>query len=127
MAELLGWGAVEHPRSVVAATDLTLLLECAQCAGHCGTMRSDEIRQPLVREWERYGDAVRQNPTPAFGQMPQRQQQPVIDPLMMSNGKGDGERVSAPRPAVEELQSKLRPGGHAHHKAVIEHSQPRGL
>jgi hypothetical protein len=66
-------------------------------------MRSDEIGEPLVREREGYGDAVRQNPTPAFGQMPKRQQQPVSDPLMVSDRKGDGERVGAPSPAIEEL------------------------
>ena len=85
-------------------------------------MRPDEIREALVRKRERYGDAVRQNSTPAFGQMPQRQQQPVIDPLMVRDGQGDGQRVSAPSPAVEEFQPELRPGVHAHHKAVIEHS-----
>ena len=127
MAELLGWRAVQHPRSVSTATDLASLLQCTQCAGHCGAMRADEIREPLVRKRERYGDAVRQNPTPAFGQMPKRQQQPVIDPLMVSDRKGDGERVGAPSPPVEELQSKLRPRGHAHHKAMIKHGQAGGL
>ncbi len=46
---------------------------------------------------------------------------------MVSDGKGDGERVGAPSPAVEELQPKLRPGGHPHHKAMIQHGQPRRL
>ncbi len=127
MAQLLGWGAVQQPRSVSTATDLASLRQCTQCAGHCGTMRPDEIREPLVRKRERYGDAVRPHPTPALGQMPERQQQPVIHPLMMSDGKGDGERVGAPSAAVEELQSKLRPRGHPHHKAMIKHGQPRGL
>ena len=113
MAEFLGWGPVQHPRSIFAATDLALLLERAQSAGHCGAVRSDEIREPLVRQRERYGDAVRQNPAPAFGQMPKRQQQPVIDPLMVGDGKGDCECVGAPGPAVEELQSELWPGVHA--------------
>jgi hypothetical protein len=127
MAELLGWGAVEHPRSVSSATDLASLLQYTQCAGHCGAMRPDEIREPLVRKRERYGDAVRQNPPPAFGQMPKRQQQPVIDALMMSDGKGDGERVGAPSPAVEQLQPELRPRVHPHHEAVIKYGQPRRL
>ncbi len=127
MAELLGWRPVQHPRPVPAATDLSSLLECTQCAGHCGAMRSDEIREPLMRKRERYGDAVGQNPTPAFGQMPKRQQQPVIDPLMVRDRQGDGERVGAPSPAVEELESELGPWGHAHHKAVIKHGQPRRL
>ena len=90
-------------------------------------MRADEIREPLVRKRERYGDAVRQNSTPALGQMPERQQQPVIDPLMVSDRKGDRERVGAPSPPVEELQSKLRPRGHPHHEAVIEYGQAGGL
>ena len=127
MAQLLGWGPVQHPRSVATATDFASLLQCTQRAGHCGAMRADEIREPLVRKRERYGDAVRQNPTPALGQMPKRQQQPVIDALMVSDRKGDGERVGAPSSAVEELQSKLRPWGHPHHKAMIKHGQPRGL
>jgi hypothetical protein len=127
MAKLLGWGPVQQPRAVIAAADFALLLERTEGARHCGAMRSDEIREPLVRKRERYCDAVRQDSAPPFGQVPQRQQQPVIDPLMMSDGQGDGERVSAPRPAVEKFQPELRPGGHAHHQAVIEHSQPRGL
>jgi hypothetical protein len=90
-------------------------------------MRADEIREPLVGKGERYGDAVRQNPTPAFGQMPERQKQPVIDALMMSDREGDGERVGAPSPSVEELQSKLRPRGHPHHKTMIKHGQAGGL
>jgi hypothetical protein len=127
MAELLGWGPVQHPRSVSSATDLASLLQDAQRAGHCGAMRPDEICEPLVRKRERYGDAVRQNPPPAFGQMPKREQQPVIDPLMVSDGEGDGECVGAPSPAVEQLQPELRPRVHPHHKAVIEHGQSRGL
>ncbi len=35
--------------------------------------------------------------------------------------------MGAPSPPVEELQSKLRPRGHPHHKAMIEHGQARGL
>lgn len=90
-------------------------------------MRADEIREPLVRKRQRYGDAVRQNSTPAFGQMPEREQQPVVDPLMVSDRKGDGERVGAPSAPVEELQSKLRPRVHPHHKAMIKDGQAGGL
>ena len=90
-------------------------------------MRADEIREPLVRKRERYGDAVRQNSTPAFGQMPQRQQQPVIDPLMMRDGKGDSERVGAPRPPVEEFKTELRPRVHPHHKTMVKHRQASRL
>ncbi len=118
---------MQHPRSVSPTADLASLLQCTQCAGHRGAVRADEIREPLVRKRERYGDAVRQHSTPAFGQMPERQQQPVIDPLMVSDRKGDGERVGAPSPPVEELQSKLRPGGHPHHKAMVKHGQAGGL
>ncbi len=119
--------AVQHPRSVVTATDLASLRQCTQRARNGGAMRSNEVRETLMRKGERDGDSVRQNPTPAFGEVPQRQQQPVIDPLMMSDRKGDSERVGATCPAVEELQSKLWPRGHPHHKAMIEHRQPRGL
>ena len=127
MAQFLGWGAVQHPRPVSAATDLAALPQCPQCAGHCGAMRADEIREPLVRQRERYGDAVRQDPTPPLGQVPERQKQPVIDALMVSDRQGHGERVGAPSPPVEELQSELRPRGHPHHEAMIEHGQAGGL
>src|SRR6202012_3707104 len=123
----LGRGPVQHPRSVASATDLAPLSQYTQRTRHRGAMRADEIREPLVRKRERYSDAVRQNPTPAFGQMPKRQQQPVIDPLVMSDGKGDGERMRAPSPAVEQLQPELRPCVHPHHQAVVEHGQPRRL
>ncbi len=68
-------------------------------------MSADEIRQPLVRERQRHGDALGQNPPPAFRQVPEREQQPIVDPLMVSDRQRDGERVSAARAAVEELQT----------------------
>jgi hypothetical protein len=123
MAQFLGRGAVQHPRLVPTATDFSFVPQCTQCACHCRAMRADEIREPLVRKRKRDGDAIRQNPPPAFGQMPKRQQQPVIDSLMVSDRQGDGERVGAPSPAVKQFQSKLRPRVHPHHKAMIKHGQ----
>jgi len=90
-------------------------------------MRADEIRKPLMRERQWHGDSIGQNASPAFGQVPERQQQPIIDPLMMSDRERNRERVSAARPSIEELQSKLRPWGHPHDQVMIEHGQPRWL
>jgi len=58
-------------------------------------MSAHEIRQPLMRERQRHRDAVGQNSSPSFGQVPQREQQPIIDSLVVSYGKRDRERVSS--------------------------------
>ena len=87
-------------------------------------MSADEIRQPLMRERQRHGDALGQNPSPALGQVPEREQQPIIDSLMVSDRKRDRERVSPARPSVEKLQPELWPWGHPYDQVMIEYGQP---
>jgi hypothetical protein len=86
-------------------------------------MSADEIRQPLMGERQRDGDALRQNPPPPFRQVPEREQQPIVDSLMVSDRERDGERVSATRAAVEEFQSQLGPWIHPHDQVVVEYGQ----
>ena len=64
-------------------------------------MSADEIRQPLMRERQRHGDALGQNSSPALRQVPEREQQPIIDSLMVSDRQRDRERVSAARPRLK--------------------------
>ena len=85
----------------VRAADFVLSGQRAHRAGHCRTMSADEIRQPLMRERQWHGDALGQNSSPALGQVPEREQQPIIDSLMVSDRKRDGERVSAARPRLK--------------------------
>jgi hypothetical protein len=59
--------------------------------------------------------------------MPKRQEQAVIDPLMVSDRERHGKRVGASSSTVEELQPELRPGSQSHYKAMVKHRQPRGL
>ena len=127
MAQLLRRRAMQNPRSIGPAADSVLSGQRAHRAGHCGAMSADEIRQPLMRERQRHGDALRQNPPPALGQVPEREQQPIIDSLMVSDRKRDRERVSAARPSVEELQPQLWPWGHPYNQVIIQHGQPRRL
>jgi hypothetical protein len=116
---------VQNPRSIGAAADFVLSGQRADRAGHRRTMRANEICQPLMRERQRHGDALGQNSSPALGQVPEREQQPIIDSLMVSDRKGNRERVCTARSAIEELQPELRPRGHPHNQVMIEHGQPR--
>jgi hypothetical protein len=127
MAQLFRRRAVQNPRAIGAAADFVLSGQRADRAGHCGTMRADEIRQALMREWQRHGDALGQNSSPAFRQVPEREQQSIVDSLMMGDRQRDRERVCAARPAIEELQPELRPRVHPHHQVMIEHGEPRGF
>ena len=95
MAQFLGRRAEQNPGSIAAAADFALSGQLTNRARHCGAMRTNQIRQPLMRERQRHGDALGQNASPALGQVPQRQQQPIIDSLVVSYGKRDRERVSS--------------------------------
>ena len=53
--------------------------------------------------------------------MPQREQQPVVDPMVMGDRERDREVVRSPRPAVEQLHAQRRPGHDPLHQPVIEH------
>ena len=48
-------------------------------------MRADEISQPLVSPRQRHGDPLGQDAPPALGQVPEREQQPIVDSLMVSD------------------------------------------
>ena len=115
---------MQNPRAIGPAADSVLSGQGAHRAGHCRAMSADEVRQPLMRERQRHGDALGQNPSPALGQVPEREQQPIIDSLMVSDRKRDRERVSAARPSVEELQPELWPWGHPYDQPMIEYGQP---
>jgi hypothetical protein len=125
MAQLLRRRAVQNPGSIGAATDPVLSGQRADRAGHRRTMRTDEIRQPLVRERQRHGDALGQNSSPALRQVPEREQQSIVDSLMVGDRERHRERVRAARPAIEELQPELRPWVHPHDQAMIEYGEPR--
>ena len=114
---------MQNPRSIGPAADSVLSGQRAHRAGHCRTMSADEIRQTLMRERQRHGDALGQDPPPALGQVPEREQQPIIDSLMVSDRKRDRERVSTASPSVEELQPELWPWGHPYDEVMIEYSQ----
>ncbi len=83
-------------------------------------MSSDQICQTLMRQRQGHGDAVWSHPPPAFGQMPEGQQKPIVHPLVMGDGQRDGQVMGAPRAPGEQLHAKLWPGLHAHHQAVVE-------
>ncbi len=78
-------------------------------------------------ERERDDHAVRVHPAPALGQVPEHQQQPVVDALVVGDRERDGEVVGAPRAAVEQLDAELRPRDDPLHEPVVEHREPGGL
>ena len=60
-------------------------------------------------ERQRHDDAVGVHAAPALGQVPEHQQQPVVDALVVGDRERDGEMVRAPGAAVEQLDAELRP------------------
>ena len=63
-----------------------------------------------MAERQRQDDPVRRHLAPALGEVPEREQQPVLDALVVGDRERDREVVRAPRAAVEELDAELRPG-----------------
>jgi hypothetical protein len=59
--------------------------------------------------------------------VPEGEEEPIIDALVMSDRQGNGQRMGSPCAAREELHAELRPGGHAHDQTVVEHRKPRRL
>jgi len=90
-------------------------------------MGAHQIREALVGEGKVHHDAVATDPSPALGHVPQREQEPVIDPLVMGDGQRHRELVGAPDAPAEELDPELWPRHHAGHEAVVEHGQAGGL
>ena len=84
-------------------------------------MCADEIRESLMGQRQGHDDSVGSDPSPAFGQMPERQQQTILNPLVVGNCQRYSERVRPPGPPGEQLNAELWPGSHPGHKAVIEH------
>src|SRR3954468_15268018 len=127
VAQLLRGCAVQDPVAVVAAADRAGAREVADRARHRRAVSPDEVGEALMAERQGQDDAVGVHATPALGEVPEGQQQPVVDALMVGDGQRDGEMVRAPRAAVEELEAELRPGHDADHQAMVEHGQARGL
>lgn len=90
-------------------------------------MRPDQVSKPLMRQRQRDGDAFRNDPSPAFGQVPERQQQTVVNALMMGDRQGDGQRMRAPSASRKKLHTELGPGSHPADEAMIEDGQLRRL
>jgi hypothetical protein len=90
-------------------------------------MRSDQIRQTLVRQRQGHGDSLRSYATPPLGQVPERQEEPVIHALMVGDCQRDRQMVRAARAASKQLHAELRPGIHARHQTVIENGESRRL
>jgi hypothetical protein len=80
-----------------------------------------------LAERQRDDDAVAVDAAPALGEVPERQQQAVVDALVVRDRQRDREVVRPARAAVEQLEPELRPGDDAQHQAVVEHGQARWL
>ena len=120
MAEILRRVSVEDPAAVFAAADRPVSRQAAERAGDRLALGADEVGEALVAERERDDDAVGVDSAPAFGEVPEREQEAVADALVVRDRERYGEVVGAPRPAVEELEAELWPGDDALHEGVIE-------
>ena len=87
VAQLLGRRAVQHPVAVVAAADRAGPREVADRAGHRRAVSADEVGEALVAERQGQDDAVGVHAAPALGEVPEREQQPVVDALMVGDGQ----------------------------------------
>ena len=76
-------------------------------------------------QWD--GDAVPGHASPALGEVPERQDQPVLDALVMGDGERDREVVGTPCAAREELDAELREGHHALDEPVVQDGEVRRL
>ncbi len=78
---------MQDPGAILATTEHPAALQRADRARDSRTMGADEIGEPLVRKRQGHGNAIGKYPAPAFRDMPQGQQQAVIDPLVVRNRK----------------------------------------
>ena len=93
-------------------------------------MCSDQVCQTLVRERQRHRNALLPNPSPTFGKVPEREQEPLVHPLMMGDGQRDGQVMCPPRSAGKQLEAELRlrfGWGTARGLNVTEPRLPRAL
>jgi hypothetical protein len=90
-------------------TDRVRAAQVARFGGHGRAVRPDQVGPLLMRQPQSHSDALRSNTPPALSQVPEGQQQPIIDALVIGDGEGNRQRVSAPGGAIEELHAELRP------------------
>src|SRR5215210_656537 len=100
MAQLLRRRAVEQPVAVVAPGERAAAAELAERRRHL---------------------------PPALGEMPEREQQAVVDALVVRDRERDGEVVRAAGAAVEELDAERRPREDPLDEPVVEHGERRRL
>jgi hypothetical protein len=118
---------VKRPGAVFAPADRARANQVAHRGGHGRAVRPDQVGQPLMRQRQSHCDALRSNTPPALSQVPEGQQEPIIDALVMGDRQRNRQRVRAPGGAAEELHAELRPRRHACHQTVVEHGQTRRL
>jgi len=76
-----------------------------------------------MRQRQSHSDALRSNTPPALSQVPEGQQQPIIDARVMGDRQGNRQRVRTPGGAAEQLHAELRPRRYACHQTLVEHGQ----
>ena len=118
---------VKRPGAVFAPADRARANQVAHRDGHGRAVRPDQVGQPLMRQRQSHSDALRSNTSPALSQVPEGQQQPIIDARVMGDRQGNRQRVRTPGGAAEQLHAELRPRRYACHQTVVEHGQTRRL
>jgi hypothetical protein len=119
--------AVKRPGPVFAPADRARPNQVAHRGGHGRAVRPDQVGQPLMRQRQSHSNALRSNTPPALSQVPEGQQQPIIDARVMGDRQGNRQRVRAPGGTAEQLHTELRPRRYACHQTVVEHGQTRRL
>ena len=114
---------MQNPVSALAATQRAGAHELSERSRHRWAVRADKVGKPLVGKRQRHDDTVLAHSAPALGEVPEGEHQPVVDTGMMGYRKRHGERVRPAGPAIEELDSELRPWGDARDELLVEDSQ----
>jgi hypothetical protein len=118
---------MKHPDAVISPAERSGASQTTYGGRHRRPMRPDQIRKPLMRQRQWNGNAFRNDPSPAFGQVPERQQQTVVNALMMGDRQGDGQRMRATSASRKKLHTEFRPRSHPADEAMIEDGQLRPL
>jgi hypothetical protein len=84
---------------------------------------ADEVGEALMAERERDDHAIGRDAAPALREVPEREEEAVVDALVVHDGERDREVVRAAGPTVEELHAQLGPGHDPLDEAVVEHRQ----
>lgn len=89
--KLLRGGSQKEPRAIGPSPESPLLPELVEADRYRGTLRSHKLRQRLVSQSKGKDDTFALYPTPAVGEMPEQDQQPLVNASHVTESKQQAE------------------------------------